>query len=180
MQRFATCNILLNSRPFAIPLSLRRAPSSGSQPRSLAEVSNEVSLAQYRVLVLLDGRGAQTMGQLAASLNVKPSTATRVCDVLVEKRLIRRVAGKDNRRNVSAELTVGGRKLLAGVMDHRRGIIDGALARMSPQSQQRLARGLVEFAQAAGEVADTAWELGWPLAEGASPSCRTEDGTIRP
>jgi DNA-binding MarR family transcriptional regulator len=140
----------------------------GIAARSLAEVSDEVSLAQYRVLVLLDGRGPQTMGQLAASLDVNPSTVTRVCDVLVEKRLIRRFAAKDNRRNVSAELTVRGRKLLAGVMAHRRRIIDGALTRMAPQSQRRLARALAEFAQAAGEVSDAAWELGWSLDEGGT------------
>ena len=49
----------------------------GPAARSLSDVSNDISLAQYRVLVLLEGRGPQTMGALAESLDVNPSTATR-------------------------------------------------------------------------------------------------------
>jgi hypothetical protein len=77
-------------------------------------------------------------------------------------------------RNVSAELTAGGPELFAGVMEHRRKIIDGTLARLTPQAQRRLARGRVDFAQAAGERSDPAWELGWSLDKGRLPTseCR--------
>ncbi len=135
----------------------------GVAARSLAEVSDEVSLAQYRVLVLLDGRGPLTMSELAASLDVNPSTVTRVCDVLVDKDLIRRRQSPNNRREVTAELTRMGAKLIGQVMRRRRRLIDNALARMTPEAQRRLTRGLTEFAQAAGEVADQAWTLGWPI-----------------
>ncbi len=40
----------------------------GVAARSLAEVNDDVTLPQYRVLVLLDGRGPQTMGELAEAL----------------------------------------------------------------------------------------------------------------
>ena len=118
----------------------------GIAARSLAEVSDDVSLAQYRVLVLLDGRGPLTMSELAASLGVNPSTVTRVCDVLVDKRLIRRQTAKENRRSVHAELTVAGGRLIAQVMDRRRKLIDDTLGRMSPEAHVDLARGLHEFA----------------------------------
>lgn len=135
----------------------------GVAARSLAEISDEVSLAQYRVLVLLDGRAPLTMSELAASLDVNPSTVTRVCDVLVDKKLIRRRQSPNSRREVNAELTRLGGQLIGQVMSRRRILIDDALARMTPEAQRRLTRGLSEFAQAAGEVADQAWTLGWPV-----------------
>ena len=135
----------------------------GIAARSLAEISDEVTLAQYRVLVLIDGLGPQTMGDLASSLGVNPSTVTRVCDVLVDKSLIRRRADDANRRTVLAELTRSGRRLVRQVMDRRRRMIDDALDRMAPASQRRLALALHEFAVAAGEVSDDAWTLGWPI-----------------
>ncbi len=137
----------------------------GIAARSLAEVSDDVSLAQYRVLVLVHGRGPQAMGDLAASLDVNPSTVTRVCDVLVEKRLIRRRTAPDNRRTVCAELTSRGRNLVDQVMERRRLLIEDALAAMTPQAQRQLARSLDEFAAAAGEASDHAWTLGWSLQE---------------
>lgn len=137
----------------------------GMAARSLAEVSDDVTLAQYRVLVLLDGRETQTMGELAERLGVTPSTVTRVCDVLVDKKLIRRRPVADNRRSVRAELTARGRALVTQVMDRRRRLIDDALSRMTPEAQRRLGRSLAEFAAAAGEVSDYAWQLGWALQE---------------
>jgi DNA-binding MarR family transcriptional regulator len=137
----------------------------GLAARSLAEVSDDVSLAQYRVLVLLDGHGRQTMGQLADRLGVNPSTVTRVCDVLVDKKFIRRQSAEGNRRTVCAELTGRGQKLVDQVMDRRLGLIDDALARMTPEAQRRLVRSLSEFAEAAGELCDLAWTLGWSISE---------------
>jgi DNA-binding MarR family transcriptional regulator len=135
----------------------------GIAARSLAGISADVSLAQYRVLVLLDGRGTLTMSDLANSLDVNPSTVTRVCDLLVDKKLIRRKQAPNNRRTVCAELTARGKRLVDKVMTHREALIDDALTKMSPEAQRRLGRGLAEFALAAGEVADHAWTLGWTL-----------------
>lgn len=135
----------------------------GIAARSLAEVAADVSLAQFRVLLLLDG-SSRTMGELSQSLTVHPSTVTRTCDLLVGKGLIRRQGTADNRRVVSAELTHRGRRLVAKAMDRRRALIDEALGRMPPAAQRRVARSLAEFAAAAGEVSDHAWTLGWSRA----------------
>jgi DNA-binding MarR family transcriptional regulator len=137
----------------------------GVAARSLAAASDEVTLAQFRVLVLLDGAGRLTMGELAASLDVNPSTVTRLCDALVDKRLVRRVPDRDNRRLVCAELAPAGRRLVDHVMDRRRALIDDALGRMTPAAQRRLARSLTEFAAAAGQLSRDAWILGWPVDE---------------
>jgi DNA-binding MarR family transcriptional regulator len=45
----------------------------GLAARSLAAASDDVSLAQHRVLVLLEDRGAQTMGVLAELLGIRRS-----------------------------------------------------------------------------------------------------------
>ena len=59
--------------------------------RSLANVGEDVTLAQYRVLVVLASRGPQRLADLATALAVDRSTATRMCDRLVRKRLIGRL-----------------------------------------------------------------------------------------
>ncbi len=138
----------------------------GIAARSLAEVSDDVSLAQYRVLVLLEGRGVLTMGDLAASLDVHASTVTRMCDVLVEKKLIVRRPDDENRRSVYAVLAPRGRRLVTRVMGRRRALIDAALDRMTPAAQRRLARGLTEFAAVTDEAAGRAWTLGWSFDRG--------------
>lgn len=135
----------------------------GIAARSLAEVSDEVTLAQYRVLVLLDGHGPLTMGELAGNLDVNPSTVTRMCDLLVAKSLIRRIADEDSRRSVRAELTESGRRLVAEVMAHRRQLIDTVLDGIPASGQRQLALALHAFAVAAGELADDAWTLGWSI-----------------
>jgi DNA-binding MarR family transcriptional regulator len=58
--------------------------------RSLAAQEGEISLQQYRALVVLASHGQQRPVDLAHSLGVDPSTATRLCDRLVRKRLISR------------------------------------------------------------------------------------------
>lgn len=135
----------------------------GIAARSLAGASDDVTLAQYRVLVLLEGRGALTMGELAANLDVNPSTITRVCDALVNKSLIVRGPGEENRRNVRAELAPAGRRLVGQVMAHRRELIDTVLDRMTVAAQRRVAVAFHDFSVAAGELSDDAWTLGWPI-----------------
>ena len=135
----------------------------GIAAQSLAAISDDVTLAQFRVLVLLDDRGPQTMGALARSLDVRPSTATRICDRLVEKHLIGRGTDGRDRRAVRAHLTVEGNRLVDRAMRRRRRELERVLDRMPAEAQRRLARSLAEFARAAeGDYAE-AWELGWSV-----------------
>src|SRR3954463_2477740 len=53
--------------------------------RSLSAVNTDVTLPQYRTLVVLASRGPQPLGYLAEQLDVSPSTATRMCDRLLRK-----------------------------------------------------------------------------------------------
>lgn len=133
----------------------------GVAARSIAAIADDVSLPQYRILVIIDRRGPQIMGALAERLNLDPSTVTRVCDRLVDKKLISRSVDANDRRAVLVHLTARSRRLIGQVNRLRRDDIHRLLESLSVDAQQRLAASLGELASAAGELADAAWTLGW-------------------
>jgi len=67
--------------------------------RSLAAVDQDVTLPQYRALVVLASRGPQRPSELAEALAVHPSTITRLCDRLTAKRLVHRAESAVSRRD---------------------------------------------------------------------------------
>ncbi len=98
--------------------------------RSLVAVDHDVTLPQYRALVVLASRGPQRPTALAEALAVHPSTITRLCDRLVTKRLVHRGGSPTNRREVSIRLTPKGRRLVDTVTDRRRTEIATIVARI--------------------------------------------------
>src|SRR5437016_4040544 len=72
---------------------------------SLAAVEETVTLVQYRALVLLASRGEMNVGALASALSLHQSTATRLCDRLVNKGLLERRYPAESRREVFIALT---------------------------------------------------------------------------
>lgn len=133
----------------------------GVAARSLAGVEGEVTLAQYRMLVLLCGHGAQRVADLAEALGVTPSTATRMSDRLVAKRLARRHRSPADRRSVRVAATPAGRTLVDEVTVRRRSEIGRIVGGMSPETQQLLVDALRAFADVAGEVPEQIWSAGW-------------------
>jgi DNA-binding MarR family transcriptional regulator len=129
--------------------------------RSLVAAEDQVSLAQYRVLVVLASRGPQRLADLAHALGVQPSTATRVCDRLVDRRLIRRQRAQGDRREIRVALTEAGRVLVGEVTERRRTEIHRLVAAVPASARPRVVSGLRALAQAAGEVPDPDWALGW-------------------
>jgi DNA-binding MarR family transcriptional regulator len=130
--------------------------------QSLATAEHhEVSLAQYRVLVLVASRGPQRVADLADALSVNPSTATRVCDRLYAKNLIRRRRPPGQRREVRISLSPVGRALVDEVTQRRRGGIARLLEAVPQEEQADLVHALRTLAEAAGEVPDPDWALGW-------------------
>ena len=77
--------------------------------RSLADAGEQVTLTQYRSLVILASRGPQSMAALAEAVAVTPPTASRLCERLVRKGLVRRRADRRDRRQVRIALTEAGR-----------------------------------------------------------------------
>jgi DNA-binding MarR family transcriptional regulator len=131
--------------------------------RSLAGVAEEVTLPQYRALVVLASRGPQGVGPLAAALGVAPSTATRMVDRLARKGLVRRRTSSRDRRQVVLTLTAAGRRLVEDVTERRRAEIAAVMAAIPPERRDRVVESLSAFAEGAGEVPDQDWAAGWQL-----------------
>jgi DNA-binding MarR family transcriptional regulator len=133
----------------------------GVAARSLADVEGTITLPQYRALVLLASRGEQNVGSLADALAIHSSTATRLCDRLADKGLIERATSADSRREVTVGLSTEGEELVRAVTARRRNEIRRIAARLNPATRAALIGALASFADAAGEVPDDAWKLGW-------------------
>jgi DNA-binding MarR family transcriptional regulator len=128
--------------------------------RSLAVVEDEVSLSQYRLLVVLASRGPQRIAALAEALGVNPSSATRLCDRLARKGLVRRRRAAADRREVRVSLAPLGRALVDQVTARRREEIGRLLAAVPVPRRRRIIEALETLAVAAGEPPDRDWALG--------------------
>jgi DNA-binding MarR family transcriptional regulator len=131
--------------------------------RSLANHGAEVSLPQYRALVVLASRGPLRPVDLAEALGVDPSTVTRLCDRLADKRLISRRRPAGDRRVVQLDLSTRGRELIQAVTAQRREEIARILAGVPAVEREALVRAFRAFAQAAGEVPEDQWPRSWEL-----------------
>jgi len=122
----------------------------GLAARSLPEWA-DVTLVQFRALVLLDRDGALKAGRLAELLAVMPSTVTGLCDRLVSKGLIGRATSPANRREVVVTLTASGKTLVDAAMAARREEIARILARISPELLDGMVEALSLFTDAADQ-----------------------------
>lgn len=120
--------------------------------KALAGLDPDVTLPQFRTLVLLDAQGPMTVSALADALGVVPSTATRMCDRLVAKELVRRTVDRHNRRQVTITLAAAGRRLITASTRRRRRELARILDALPAGQQKRVAaalRLLVDAAEAA-------------------------------
>ena len=131
--------------------------------RSLADAGEEVTLTQYRTLVILASRGPQGIAALAEAVSVTPPTASRLCERLVRKGLVRRRTDRRDRRQVRVALTEAGRHLIDAVTEHRRSEIADLMAAVPPEDQRSVVTALRRLAASAGEVPEQDWSSGWDL-----------------
>src|SRR3954451_15755886 len=68
--------------------------------RSIGAVDESITIPQFRLLVVLDGRGPLKLTTLAEHLGVNPSTVTRMVDRLVAAGLVSREANPASRREL--------------------------------------------------------------------------------
>ena len=127
---------------------------------SLGDAADDITIAQYRALVVLASRGPQRMADLAAALDVAPSTAGRMCDRLLRKGLIRRHRARADRRAVKVSITAAGRQVVDEATARRRALLAGILAKLPARQQSAVAAALRAFAAAAGEIPDGEWPTG--------------------
>jgi DNA-binding MarR family transcriptional regulator len=124
---------------------------------SLGTAAEETTIAQYRALVVLASRGPQRLTDLAAALEVAPSTAGRMLDRLVRKDLARRHRARADRRSVLVSVTAAGREVVDQATARRRALIADILRRLPAAQQTDITRAFAAFAAVSGEVPDSQW-----------------------
>jgi DNA-binding MarR family transcriptional regulator len=127
--------------------------------RSLADIDTDVTLAQYRALVVLATRGPRRALDIAADLQVNPSTGTRMCDRLVRKGLIERTRPSDDRRVVYVTLTHAGQAVVEQVTRHRREALSALVNAIPRDSHEPLVTALQAFTVASDEPPEAEWWL---------------------
>ena len=126
----------------------------GLTARSLAGIDGDVTLPQFRALVVLAVRGPQRSIDIAEELGVNPSTGTRMLDRLIRKGLVRRTRSASDRRVVRLRLTPTGRELVDKILEERRAGLEQLVARTPGLWQPAVIEALTAFAEAAGEHAE--------------------------
>jgi DNA-binding MarR family transcriptional regulator len=126
---------------------------------SLIPALDEVTLPQFRALVLLRALGPTPAGTLAARLGVTASTGTRLVARLVRGGWVRRSSEPSDRRLITLDLTTPGRRLVDEARRRREQALLAILGRMEPVDRAAAIDGLRRFGDAAGEPSPESLEL---------------------
>jgi DNA-binding MarR family transcriptional regulator len=133
--------------------------------RSLSGLDEDVTLPQFRTLVVLVSRGPQRVADLAQELAVTSSTAVRMCNRLVRKGLVARQERPDDRRVAWITLTAAGRDLVGEATRRRRERLAELVAALTMTRPLAFASVLNAMVECAGEVPDRQWWQQWRDAE---------------
>ena len=125
------------------------------------ELGEDVTLPQFRTLVVLVSRGPQRVVDLAQELTVTSSTAVRMCNRLVSKGLVTREERPEDRRAAWIILTATGRDLVGEVMRRRRDTLAAMIGELSLTRPLAFASTLNALVEAGGEVSDARWWRLW-------------------
>jgi DNA-binding MarR family transcriptional regulator len=126
----------------AFVLAIRRSQARGQQS------SEDLTLAQYYMLVPLSADSVLPVSRLAEFAGVAPPTATRMIDSLERAGVVRRERTKDDRRTVLISLTTAGRELVVRKQDElarRRRLLYERLEPDEREPSERLLRHLAEL-----------------------------------
>lgn len=134
------------------PLMVTSRAVTSAVVRSLEEVDPGMPLPQLRALVMIGMHQPVTVGAIAVALGINPSNASRACDRLVERALVRRGADGADARRVSLSLTGAGAALLDQVLDRRRQELAAVVDAMDPEQRRALLTALEVFNEAAVRV----------------------------
>lgn len=89
----------------------------------------DLTLPQWRVLVIGSQPGRLRIGDLAAQLGVSVPSASRLVRRMERRQLVSARRGEDDRRSTNVELTPAGRALVAAIVARRRELIAAAVRR---------------------------------------------------
>jgi MarR family transcriptional regulator, organic hydroperoxide resistance regulator len=131
----------------------------------------ELSHAQFELLIELDERGELAAGELAAAARLTPATVTQMLDHLAECGHVERVRSETDRRVVVSRLTEQGR----GKIQAKRTAWQGRWQAALGDLPERDLRAATKVLQRLGEVFEDAPEQGArePAAEGVQGASQT-------
>jgi DNA-binding MarR family transcriptional regulator len=125
----------------------------GIAVRSIARAPVEVTVVQFRVLMLLHIHEPLTVTAIADQLGVNQSNASRVCDRLARSGLLDRTRSAEDGRVVEVRLTAPGEEVVRAVTAARRREIAEIVSGMSAETARSVASALLPFHEAAREAA---------------------------
>jgi DNA-binding MarR family transcriptional regulator len=117
--------------------------------RSMASVDRALSVPELRVMVILARVEQASLTEVAERLGVNASNASRACDQLVKRRLVRRKEDAQDRRRVVLTLSASGERVVQRVMDRRRELFEEIVAAMPAEHRAALIAALGPFNAAA-------------------------------
>lgn len=126
---------------------------TGITAESLAQAGAGITLPQLRILVLASVSESLNATEVAAALDVHLSTASRLCERLVQAGLLDRRDRPEDRRQLQLTLTRAGHELLKKITQHRRAVFTRILRRLDLDGRAALADSLTAFIDAAHEYA---------------------------
>ncbi len=121
----------------------------GIAVRGVEAAGSDLTLAQHRVLLLLDEHGELSVNDIAGLLGVNQSNASRHATRLTELRLVTRKQAPHDARAVALRLTSRGRDQVRAVREARLDEIRSVLSRMELADVDRVVAALRRFSDAA-------------------------------
>lgn len=118
---------------------------------SLEVLDGEVSLPQFRMMLVLDELGETASSRVAAALGLNASSVTRLVDRLCASGHVARGTDARNRSMVTLALTEHGRDVVHKVLEWRHRELGRILSRLDTDERAATAAGLASFHRVVGE-----------------------------
>ncbi|MEQ4302454.1 MarR family transcriptional regulator [Plantactinospora sp. B6F1] len=129
----------------------------GLTARSLGSLDIDLTLPQYRTVVVLATHGPQRTIDLARALGVHPSTVTRLCDRLIHRGLIHREHRPPDRRVAWLILTAEGREVVERIIQRRTAALAKLVESAPLDGAEQVVRLLSALVTASGEQPERQW-----------------------
>jgi DNA-binding MarR family transcriptional regulator len=134
-------------------LELMARAMVGLTMKSVDVLGGEVTLPQFRLLLVLSGLGRVPSSRLAAEMGTGASSVTRLADRLEAVGLVVRGTDPRSRSVVTVEVTRAGVELVARVVARRRELLSAVLRQLLPADQEQAVRVARKFAALAADAA---------------------------
>ncbi len=130
----------------------------------------ELTFAQARALIILAARKELTVSQLAKLLGVGNPTASILVQQLVERGLVTRTEGVNDRRQTVIRLSPQGQEIGSGRRQEREKQWERWLSRLSDEDLKALARGLSAILEVVRQESEQEAQQAAPSKPGSAAS----------